>query len=245
MKKRLEPYLDTDLENLEGEVWESVYGFDGYYQVSNLGRVKSERRLTTKGYYTKEIIRKQQKTRGEDHIALQISFSVDGIETRRLVSNVVAESFGLFKDELKGEVIHHKNLNRLDCRLENLCIIPRSQMLSIYAQNGYMEHLHTNNLIKSATKLDVTGIYENGELVAKICTRCLLEKKLSDFPKSAHTYCKECDLRRRGVVNIGRNERIKELRDAGLKKCPKCQKIKKIDTQFWKGCSRCIECESQ
>lgn len=243
-QSRLEPYLDVDLQDLDGEVWESVFGLDGYYLVSNLGRIKSERRLTTKGYYTKEVIRKQQKIRSDGHHSLKISFCVDGVETQRLVSNVVAESFGLFKNELKGDVLHHKNLNRFDCRLENLCILSRSQMLSIYAQNGYMEHLHINNEIKSINKFKVTGVYEGDELVAKICTKCLLEKKLDEFPKSGHTYCRECELRQKGVVDVGRNRKIKALREAGLKKCYKCQLIKKIDSDFYKGTGCCKVCKN-
>lgn len=34
------------LEDLPGEVWKDVVGYEGYYQVSNLGRVKSLERIT-------------------------------------------------------------------------------------------------------------------------------------------------------------------------------------------------------
>lgn len=32
---------NTQIENLDGEVWRDIVGYEGYYQVSNLGRVKS------------------------------------------------------------------------------------------------------------------------------------------------------------------------------------------------------------
>jgi len=37
----MEIYENLDLENIDGEIWKEIEGFDGDYQVSNLGRVKS------------------------------------------------------------------------------------------------------------------------------------------------------------------------------------------------------------
>lgn len=39
-KKITAAYLDTDLEDRPGEEWEDVPGFDGYFRISNFGRVK-------------------------------------------------------------------------------------------------------------------------------------------------------------------------------------------------------------
>lgn len=239
MKKRLEPYLDTDLENLEGEVWESVYGFDGYYQVSNLGRVKSESRYTNTGQRLTGRVLKQKLNTG----AARVEFSVDGIHTSKLVSNLVAEVF--LREKKDNECITFKNRNPLDCRLSNLEIITISLHRERMYKEGHYPHLeigigrHGNVL-----QLDKFGVYDGGVLVKRICSQCFIETELDQF-RGGNLFCNKCALRRMGVVDIGRNERIKELRDAGLKKCPKCQKIKKIDTQFWKGRSRCIECESQ
>ena len=37
----MKPYENLSLEDMEGEVWKDVVGYEGLYQVSNLGRVKS------------------------------------------------------------------------------------------------------------------------------------------------------------------------------------------------------------
>ncbi len=37
-----------DLNNLEGEIWKDVPNYEGLYQVSNLGRVKSLERMVGK-----------------------------------------------------------------------------------------------------------------------------------------------------------------------------------------------------
>ena len=37
----MKAYENLSLEDMEGEVWKDVVGYEGLYQVSNLGRVKS------------------------------------------------------------------------------------------------------------------------------------------------------------------------------------------------------------
>ena len=32
------------LENLDGEVWKDIPGYEGFYEVSNMGRIKSKER---------------------------------------------------------------------------------------------------------------------------------------------------------------------------------------------------------
>ena len=42
----------------EQEIWKDVVGFEGYYQVSNLGRVKSLKRVTCDGKHIAEKLKK-------------------------------------------------------------------------------------------------------------------------------------------------------------------------------------------
>lgn len=240
-KSRPEPYLDTDIADIEGEYWDSVVGFDGYYSVSNMGRIKSEKRMTRKGYYTKEIIKKQCIAGSNKH--LKIGLNVDGIKTQMLVSNIVADAF--LRERNDSEVVHFKNLNNKNCRLSNLTIISRSEMLRIYAAAGHMPHLVINNQIAGLDKLSLSkfGVYDGEVLVGRICNRCFVEKDLDKFPSDGRLSCKECEVRKSGVVDVGKLSKIKELKEAGLKKCPRCQIIKKIDTEFYKGCSRCAKCQ--
>ena len=37
----MEIYENLSLEDMEGEVWKDIEGFEGMYQISNMGRVKS------------------------------------------------------------------------------------------------------------------------------------------------------------------------------------------------------------
>lgn len=49
----MKPYENLSLEDMEGEVWKDVVGYEGLYQVSNLGRVKSlDKVISTRNGYS-------------------------------------------------------------------------------------------------------------------------------------------------------------------------------------------------
>ena len=39
------PHKNLSLEDMDGEIWKDIEGFEGYYQISNFGRVKSLSRI--------------------------------------------------------------------------------------------------------------------------------------------------------------------------------------------------------
>lgn len=86
-------YKNTNLENLEGEIWKDIKGYEGYFQISNMGRVKSlHRYFNNNGGLTpvKEKIRKQAKdTKG--YLRTELSISGKG-ETKK-IHRLVAEAF--------------------------------------------------------------------------------------------------------------------------------------------------------
>lgn len=100
------------------EKWKDVKGFEGIYQVSNLGRVKSlprRVRVNRGGYWIKERVRKLGKTRGG---YLFVPLIVDGKTVARRVNRLVAEAFVDGYDESKE--VHHINGDKTDNRAQNL-----------------------------------------------------------------------------------------------------------------------------
>ena len=85
------------------EVWKDVKGFDGIYQVSNLGNIRSV---------------KLMKPRPIWNGYMQISFYKDGIEYHRLVHRVVAEAFLENSENLPQ--VNHKDENKKNNRADNL-----------------------------------------------------------------------------------------------------------------------------
>ena len=103
------------------EVWKDVQGFEGLYQVSNLGRVRSLDRITIdrrgRNIHRKGMILKDCINKGRGYYRVSLS---DGHRnyTQYEVHRLVAIHFVPgYKD---GLVVNHKNEIRTDNRAENL-----------------------------------------------------------------------------------------------------------------------------
>ena len=119
--------LITTLEDLPNEEWRDIPGYDGIYQCSNYGRIKSLKREYSRQTkhtivigYTKEIIRKPTKVKIKyaKSETLYIALSVDGVAKTDTVSQWVGITF--IGDKKKGYCFQHKNKNTLDNRLSNI-----------------------------------------------------------------------------------------------------------------------------
>ena len=98
-----------------GEVWVPISGYQGIYEVSNLGRVKSLPRPVWN--YTKpgRIMKQRAKENGYFTVAL----CNGGTKERHVyVHRLVAAAFIPNPDSLRE--VNHKNFNKQDNRVENL-----------------------------------------------------------------------------------------------------------------------------
>lgn len=86
------------------ELWRPIFGFEGLYEISNWGQVKS----LGNDKYRKEKILKPRKTR---YGYLQVNLSKDGKHYTMRVHRLVAEAF-LPNDDLFKTQINHKNENK-------------------------------------------------------------------------------------------------------------------------------------
>ena len=119
------------------EIWKDIKGYEGLYQVSNLGRVKSLERKSTKGkgnYYRKERIKKIRpfKPVKTNKLYALVTLSKDSVLKRKTVHRLVAEAF--IPNPEHKEYVNHKNDNGLDNRVENLEWVSNSenQLHSLY-----------------------------------------------------------------------------------------------------------------
>ena len=108
---------------LSSEEWRDIPGYEGYYQVSDLGRVRSVDR----------VLRKMRPGGGEmvyPHRGrvlrsgacgggyLKVTLSVEGVQRNAMIHTLVAITF--IGPRPDGHVILHANGDRLDNRLANL-----------------------------------------------------------------------------------------------------------------------------
>lgn len=120
------------------EIWKDVIGYEGIYQVSNLGNVKSLKRIVNNngGVSTiRERILKPSKNKGG---YLAVVLCVNCIQKTKPIHQLVAESFLNHLEKGKKVVVNHKNFIRTDNRVENLEIIS-------FRENTNRKHLKSSS----------------------------------------------------------------------------------------------------
>lgn len=104
----------TQLE-LQSEIWKPVVGFGGYYEVSNLGRVRSVGRADSSGKFRRAKLL-THKNSAERYIS--ISLYVDGVTVNKMIHRMVAEAFIPNPDNLPQ--VNHKDGDAHNNRADNL-----------------------------------------------------------------------------------------------------------------------------
>ena len=138
------PFLNYQIEDLEGEEWRDVVGYDGIYLVSNLGRIKSYQReinMGVKGFRIQpERITKQQITKSNfknlkgPSKDLKVSFCVDNNKKTYHVTTLVGNAF--IGDLKHNQVYSKKNKIWHDNRADNLIILNKSDDIKLSYKQG-------------------------------------------------------------------------------------------------------------
>ena len=236
---------NLSLEDIEGEKWIDVYDNDNYL-VSNFGRIKGKERWTSCMRYIvyPKILKPTLSKSGILVIGL-------GTSNKTALTKIIVSSFlkkpisELFSDT--KTCVHHKNFNALDNRIENLEITnftkvhKKAHKIGISDITPALNSYHHNKKLRE----DELNIYQNGNLIERICRKCTKQLSIDEFTKTGDNrfVCYRCLYISRGVVEVGRNKNILELKKQGLKKCYKCLEIKSIDNDFHKNTACCKKCK--
>lgn len=118
------------------EIWKDIIGYEGIYQVSNLGRVRSLKRFIThkngKTYCWKEKIRKSYVNKHTGYV--QVELSNNQKKKKFYVHRLVAEAFlESYNSQL---TVNHKDFNRKNNCVENLeCVTLNENFYYSYRAN--------------------------------------------------------------------------------------------------------------
>ena len=168
VKASLHPYQDRHTVLLPGEVWRDVPGYEGYYQVSNLGRVKSldrvvpHPRLGEQTVYgrllTQKVVVNINTIREKKMVDLQVSLSMEGKQhyrnVRRLVYAAFVEEIDYQRD---GRYVINQNGNGYDNSVSNLALVTRAEKSQRALRHGRVPESYLKTADRSEWKEKTYG----------------------------------------------------------------------------------------
>ena len=122
------------------EIWKDVVGYEKYYQVSNIGRVRSNDRLIEHGnhkFIKKGIVLKQSfTTTGYKKVELSINKKKKSTKVHRMVLMA-------FEGMPVGEknVTNHKDLNKINNNIDNLEWVTTQENVTHAIESGAWENI--------------------------------------------------------------------------------------------------------
>ena len=119
-------YSDHSIDDLPGEVWKDVVGWEEAYEVSNLGRIKSKERMRSgKNGSESYVYAKIKEGYLDEDGYLRISLYFNNTNKLVGVHRIVAEAFVPNPDTLPQ--VNHMNGDKSDNRAENLEWVTNTQ----------------------------------------------------------------------------------------------------------------------
>jgi hypothetical protein len=175
----MEHYKNLSLKDIPGEIWKDIEGFEGYYQVSNMGRVKSlEREVWNgRGYYTKREKILSQSVDNKKHARLCL-WSGMGKKTYR-TKNLVANAF-LYEKKGNNTYVTVKSKNVVDSSVNNI-EWNNSEMCSDIVSKRQRDKGIKSSIYKGVRKCYEFRIRINGKHIAGIFGSELEAAKKYDY----------------------------------------------------------------
>lgn len=147
------------------ESWKDVAGYEGLYQVSSNGKIKS---IARSGTSKRDKILKHSLTKGYPSVNL----SKEDVVKKRTIHRIVAIAF-LSESAFEGSQVNHKNGVKTDNRVSNLEWVTASENA---------RHAHDNGLIKNYSTF---WLGTKGGTTSKPITQLSLDGKMLNQFRSA------------------------------------------------------------
>jgi len=211
------PYKSMQLEDLPNEVWVDVYGYDGIYEVSNLGRIRSVSREVNTRWGTGRWV--DGKLLKQTYLKKDRTLMVSLQSRSRQMGRVVYDSFytAIMLDE--DECIMHKNKLLIDNRLVNLEKVTRKKSKKTDMAKSKRTITATPKNLEKAIETNKSFYHSRTHKQCNVCEKTLL----LDLFIVEHNECKKCyNIRMRKKRETFIEKRIE-------KKCSKCLETKKIE----------------
>lgn len=153
---------DSQLKiDLQEEIWLPIKGFEGYYEVSNVGNIRSVDRYVNSRFGRKRFIKSMEMgfITGKYHM---VTLTKSQNKSTLLVHRLVAEAFK--ENPTNLPVVNHIDLNKLNNKESNLEWTSYSGNTKHAFNNGMFPKLHETQFKKGCKALNQILIVniENG-----------------------------------------------------------------------------------
>lgn len=145
------------MNNNEIEIWKNIPGYDGIYQASTLGRIRSIDRKVWNYMKKGRVLKQINNGRYYNYVSL------NGI--KKYVHRLVAITFIDNPNNLRE--VNHKDLNKQNNRFENLEWVTSKENKIHYKQSKYFNEIKENKIKKTMSKT-TRRILENKDNIFKL-----------------------------------------------------------------------------
>lgn len=153
------------------EIWKAIKGYDGLYEVSNIGRVKRLAYTTigrTIGRKKEYIKHYQERFLNPTLCAngyMRVTLSRKGIESYKHVHSIVAEAF--LPNTEQYPCVNHKNEVKTDNRVENLewCSYGYNNKYNNLLERARIQRIKTCD--KAESPIQITNVKDGSKMIFK------------------------------------------------------------------------------
>ena len=171
------------------EIWKDILGFEGLYQISNYGNVKSCKRLVNGKYGSQRVVNERLLSLGKDRDGyLMAILCQEGIKKTVKIHRLVANAF--------IDMIEGKNLvNHIDSIKSNN-LVSNLEWVSSLENN-----CHSKSKLKSSSKYTGVSFHKKDKLFRS--SICFNGKNvyLGSFKKEEDAYKRRCDYELKNNIN--------------------------------------------
>lgn len=148
---------------MDEEIWKPILGYEGYYEISNTGRVKSLPRKGKGGHSGKILM--PQVSSGYHKVCLCLNQQ----KLQKQIHRLVASAF--IPNPLNKPEVNHINLNKFDNMLSNLEWVTSSEN-TIHAYNlGIIKKPTNKTKLKENDIHIIRDMIKNGISTREICKK--------------------------------------------------------------------------
>lgn len=161
--------IKNPIYDYDGEVWKDIVGYEGEYQVSNYGRVKSLPRTITQAGYSRTVcgnLMSAKRNNGCGYINILLCKGEDGQESK-YVHRLVAEHF--VENYNEDMTINHKDFNKANNHISNLECVTQQENI-IHLMENKNSHFITDDL-----KLQVAIMHSQEMSIDEMCEELNLQ----------------------------------------------------------------------